>query len=109
MADGPYRVVGVAPTTVTVKIGDKRERLSLKRVVKDLKPDAHIRYMVLKDGIVSTEKTETPVDAEVSSGSETMDPVNYDEENEKEESTESTTVFIFDRIIDHHFTDQGTR
>lgn len=56
--DGPYRVKGVTATTVIVKvkIGDKLERLSQYQVVKVTKPDAHIRGMILKEGLRSEKK-----------------------------------------------------
>lgn len=99
----------VNPKTVIVRMGDKLECLSRDRVVKAPKPDVHIREAVLNYGSVTTDETETQVGTEVNTGPGNMEEV-YDEEvDDNEESVESTTAFVVNRIVEDYTSGQGTR
>lgn len=96
MADSPYRVKRLTPTTVTVKMGNKLQLLLRYRVSKALKPDAHIRGMDLKDGSVTGDETEKQLDGEMQTEPGPHDGGYCNEVEGSEKSAESTTDFVVD-------------
>lgn len=60
--DGLYRVKGVTPTTVTVKVGDTLKRLLRDRVVKAPRPEAQTKETVLTDKNAAGYETEGRVE-----------------------------------------------
>lgn len=85
--DGTYRVTEVSTTTVTFKMGDRRERFLRDRVIKSPKPDSNIKEMVLKDWSVSADDTKTAVYAEGNTGPGTIDGMHDEGVCNNDEST----------------------